>query len=115
MSGRGGGGTGHWRNQRLTAIALLPLGLWFLFALLRQPALDHATVFAWLGRPLQAVLAGLFGFATLWHSLQGVAVVLEDYVHGRALHASLWASRLLHLSAAIVLAWAVVTIAGVVR
>ena len=112
MSGKRGVATRHWRNQRFTAIALVPLGLWFLFALLRQPALDHATVASWLGRPLQALLATLFGVALLWHSVQGVQVVLEDYVHGRVLGPSLWISRLVHAALAVTLAWAMVRIAG---
>ena len=111
MKGSRHSATRHWRNQRLTAIALVPLGLWFLVALLRQPALDYATVLGWLGKPLQALLAALFGGVMLWHSLQGVQIVLEDYAHGRALRVSLTLSQLLHGAAALVLAWAVFTIA----
>jgi succinate dehydrogenase / fumarate reductase, membrane anchor subunit len=82
VSRQRGGATRHWRNQRMTSIALLPLGLWFVIALLRQPDLDYATVTGWLAKPMQALLALLFGIAMLWHSLQGVQVVLEDYVGG---------------------------------
>jgi succinate dehydrogenase / fumarate reductase membrane anchor subunit len=106
MSGRPGSASRHWRNQRLTSIALVPLALWFLLALSRQPALDHATVAALLAKPLQALLAALFGAALLWHSMQGVQVVLEDYVRGRLLAFSLAAVRILHLAAAAALAWA---------
>jgi succinate dehydrogenase / fumarate reductase membrane anchor subunit len=112
VSGAPGAATRHWRNQRLTAIALVPLSLWFLLALLRQPDLDHATVATWLGKPLQALLAALFGAALLWHSMQGVTVVLEDYVHGRAFRISLAIARFVHLGAAAALAWAVLTLAG---
>jgi succinate dehydrogenase / fumarate reductase membrane anchor subunit len=107
VSGRKSGATPHWRNQRLTSIALIPLSLWFLFALLRQPDLQHATVSAWLSQPLQALLAALFGGASLWHSMQGVEVVLEDYVRGRAFVASLWVARLVHIAAALALVFAV--------
>ena len=72
----------HWRNQRATSIALLPLGLWFLLSLLGQPSLDHAIVAGWFAKPLQALLGALFGAALLWHSMQGVQVVIEDYVGG---------------------------------
>jgi succinate dehydrogenase / fumarate reductase membrane anchor subunit len=107
MSGkRAAAATRHWRNQRITSIALIPLALWFLFAFLRQPGLDHATVSAWLGRPLPVLLAALFGATMLWHSMQGVTVVLEDYVRGRAFAAALWISRLAHLVGAAALAWA---------
>lgn len=112
MSKRTGHGMPHWRNQRMTAIALLPLASWFLFSLLRQPALDHATVTAWLAQPLQAALALLFGGAALWHSEQGLRAVLDDYVGGRWLMPAVWSSRLLHGAAAAALAWALLTIAG---
>ncbi len=115
MSGNRGHATRHWRNQRATSIALLPLGLWFLLALLRQPALDHATVAAWLSKPLQTLLALLFGIAMIWHSAQGVQVVLEDYVGGRSGTLAIRISQVVHGAAAGVLAWAVyrlVTVGG---
>ncbi len=86
MSAGRGSASRHWRNQRMTSIALLPLGLWFLFSLLGQPALDHAIVAGWFAKPLQALLGALFGAALLWHSMQGVQVVLEDYVARAAAH-----------------------------
>jgi succinate dehydrogenase / fumarate reductase, membrane anchor subunit len=111
MSKRPGSATRHWRNQRLTAIALLPLGLWFLASLLRQPALTHEIVAGWFGRPLQALLAALFGAALLWHSMQGVQVVLEDYVGGPLRAVSIALSRLVHAAAALALAFAIYTLA----
>ncbi len=111
MSDRPGSATRHWRNQRLTSIALLPLGLWFLVSLLRQPALTHEIVAGWFARPLQALLASLFGVALLWHSMQGVQVVLEDYVGGRQRAVMIAFARILHLAVAIALAFAIVTLA----
>jgi succinate dehydrogenase / fumarate reductase, membrane anchor subunit len=111
VSSRKGGATRHWRNQRLTSVALIPLSLWFLFALLQRPDLQHATVSAWLSQPSQALLAALFGGASVWHSMQGVEVVLEDYVRGRALEVSLWVARLVHVAAALALVFAVWTLA----
>jgi succinate dehydrogenase / fumarate reductase membrane anchor subunit len=111
MSARPGSASRHWRNQRLTAIALIPLGLWFLVALLRQPSLDHAVVAGWFAKPLQALLATLLGAALLWHSAQGFQVVLEDYVRGRMLGISLAVMRILHLVAALLLGWALWTLA----
>jgi succinate dehydrogenase / fumarate reductase membrane anchor subunit len=108
MSAGSSSASRHWRNQRLTALALVPLTFWFLAALLRQPALDHATVSGWLARPLQALLATLFGAALLWHSLQGIQVVLEDYVGGRLHTVWLTIARLLHLFGAGALGFAVI-------
>lgn len=107
MSGRPGSGSRHWRNQRLTAIALIPLGLWFLVSLLRQPTLDHAVVAGWFAKPLQALLAALLGAALLWHSMQGIQVVIDDYAHGRAFAVASALARIAHLAAAIILAYAI--------
>ena len=72
----------HWGNQRISAIALLPLGIWFLYMLLALPGLSHATLTAWIAQPLQALLLLLFAWFALWHSALGVQVVVEDYVGG---------------------------------
>ena len=101
----------HWRNQRATSIALLPLGLWFLLSLLGQPSLDHAIVAGWFGKPLQALFGALFGAALLWHSMQGVQVVLEDYVGGLLRRFSIAVARLLHAAAALALAAALARLA----
>ena len=111
MSDRPGSATRHWRNQRLTSIALLPLGLWFLISLLRQPELSYEIVAGWFGKPLQAVLGTLFGAAFLWHSMQGVQVVLEDYVSGRLRPVSIALARIVHVAAALVLAFAIYALA----
>lgn len=91
----------------MTSIALLPLGLWFLIALLRQPDLDYATVTAWLAQPLQSLLAALFGGAMLWHSLLGVQVVLEDYVGVGLRGISIRISQVVHAAAAATLLFAI--------
>ena len=101
----------HWRNQRATSIALLPLGLWFLLSLLGQPSLDHAIVAGWFAKPLQALLGALFGAALLWHSMQGVQVVIEDYVGGPLRAFSIAVARLLHAAAALALAAALARLA----
>ena len=111
MTAGRGSATRHWRNQRLTSIALVPLALWFVISLLSRPRLDHATVVAWLGEPMQTLLAALFGGVMLWHSLQGVTVVLEDYVRGQAFSASLWLARVVHVAAVAALAWALFVLA----
>ena len=103
--------TRHWRNQRLTAIGLLPLGLWFLLTLLSLPDLGHATVQAWIAQPAQAALLLLFGWCALWHSAQGVQAVVDDYVGGK-LHAP--TGRLLqvaHWAAGLAVAWSIWVIA----
>ena len=74
-------GTHHWWMQRLTAIALVPLSIWFVASLISVVSADHATVIAWLHSPLVAILCCALIVATFYHGQLGVQVVLEDYVH----------------------------------
>ena len=74
-------GVHHWWVQRLTSVALVPLSIWFVVSLLALPALDHATVSAWMGESSTALLLSLFVLLATWHSQLGVRVVIEDYVH----------------------------------
>ena len=74
-------GTGHWWAQRVSAVALIPLTLWFLFSLLMLPDLDYATVRTWLSLPVSGFLAVLLLWVLTYHSYLGTTVVVEDYVH----------------------------------
>jgi succinate dehydrogenase / fumarate reductase, membrane anchor subunit len=74
-------GTDHWWAQRVTAVALIPLTLWFMFSLLSLPALDYATVRTWLSVPLSGFLAALLVAVLAYHSYLGTDEVIEDYVH----------------------------------
>ncbi len=74
-------GTSHWWAQRVTAVALIPLTLWFFFSLLSLPGLDYGTVKAWLALPLSSFLAALSVAVLTYHSYLGTTVVVEDYVH----------------------------------
>ena len=82
--GSAGEGVGHWWTQRVTSVALVLLGLWFLFALISLPDLSYPTVTAWLGSPVTAVLLSLLIGTMVYHSILGLQVVVEDYVshHG---------------------------------
>jgi succinate dehydrogenase / fumarate reductase membrane anchor subunit len=75
-------GVHHWWVQRLTSVALVPLTVWFVVSLLSLPALDHATVVAWMGQLWTAVFLILLVLTAAWHSQLGLRVVVEDYVHG---------------------------------
>jgi succinate dehydrogenase / fumarate reductase membrane anchor subunit len=74
-------GTGHWWAQRVTAVALVPLTLWFTFSLLTLPGLDYETVRTWLAFPLTGFLAVLLIAVLTYHSYLGTSVIVEDYVH----------------------------------
>lgn len=73
--------TTHWWRQRLTALALVPLGLYVLYHLVRLAGADHAAVTQWLREPLAFGAMSLFVAALLEHLSLGVQVVIEDYVH----------------------------------
>ena len=74
-------GVSHWWWQRLSAVLLAPLGLWFVISLLTLKVLDHAAVSSWLSAPLNALGVALLVLTLSLHSQLGVQVVIEDYVH----------------------------------
>ncbi len=76
-------GAHHWRAQRVSALALLPLTVWFVSALVCLPDYSFDTMHAWAAVPWRAFLIGLLVFCMAWHSQLGVQVVIEDYVHGK--------------------------------
>jgi len=105
-------GTGHWWAQRLSAVALLPLGLWFIFALASRGDLSRAAWLAFIALPWHAVALALFLLALLYHSYLGVQVVVEDYVHDRPLKvATLIMSGFVHATAAAAGLFAILRIA----
>ena len=74
-------GVDHWWHQRLTALALIPLTIWFCLAVARLPGTDYVTLVAWIAVPFNAVLLVTLIIAGLYHGYLGVQVVMEDYVH----------------------------------
>ncbi|MDX1606400.1 MAG: succinate dehydrogenase, hydrophobic membrane anchor protein, partial [Candidatus Competibacterales bacterium] len=74
-------GVQHWWAQRVTAVALVPLTLWFVVSLLSIADADHATVVAWIGAPLNSALLVLLLVAVFYHAVLGLQVVIEDYIH----------------------------------
>jgi succinate dehydrogenase / fumarate reductase membrane anchor subunit len=77
-------GLQEWRLQRRTALALIPLGLYFVASMLRLATSDQATAAAWLASPVPALLTILFLLTLLAHAVVGLRSVLVDYVHTRA-------------------------------
>jgi succinate dehydrogenase / fumarate reductase membrane anchor subunit len=74
-------GTVHFWRQRVSAVALIPLSIWFVYAALVLVGANREAVIAFLHRPVNAVAMTLFVIATLSHSVLGLQVVVEDYVH----------------------------------
>jgi len=74
-------GGGHWLTERVTSIALLLLGTWLIASLLMLPKLDQRTVLEWLHAPSGALPMALFIIVGFKHALDGLKVVVDDYVH----------------------------------
>jgi succinate dehydrogenase / fumarate reductase membrane anchor subunit len=74
-------GKHHWWMQRLTALALIPLCLWFIIDLDCIADASHNEVVAWIATPVTTGMLILFVIALLYHAQLGVQVVVEDYVH----------------------------------
>jgi succinate dehydrogenase / fumarate reductase membrane anchor subunit len=105
-------GVEHWWAQRVSAVALIPLGLWFAASVVALAGADRAAVLAWLHAPVQAILAILLLIAVFYHAALGLQVVIEDYVHAEWLKVpSLVAMRLVSFGLAVAGIFAVLRIA----
>jgi succinate dehydrogenase / fumarate reductase membrane anchor subunit len=110
-SGSAKDGTGHWWAQRVSAIGLLVLGLWFLWSLTQIAGFAQVQVATWISDPWNSVMLVLLCGTLAWHSSLGVQVVIEDYVHGPLLKILLLLlNRFAHVFVAIAAAFAVLRI-----
>jgi len=74
-------GFSHWWLQRVSAVALIPLSLWFVCSLVSLTQADYSTVVAFFDSPLQASLMIIFVLVLIYHAQTGLQVVIEDYIH----------------------------------
>jgi len=74
-------GLHHWWAQRITAVALIPLVVWFAISLIMMTGADYNVVRAWIGSPVVMVLLVLTIVIGLYHGQLGMQVVVEDYIH----------------------------------
>jgi succinate dehydrogenase / fumarate reductase membrane anchor subunit len=104
-------GTEHFISQRVTAIALLFLGCWFLYSLYTLEGYAYLQVMRFIAEPLHGVLLSLFAATVAYHSYLGIQVVIEDYVHAHGLKIILLiASRFAHVFLGIASVYAVIRI-----
>jgi len=77
-----GKGATHWLIQRFTALAIIPLTFWFIYALIESVSTSHQEMLVWIRQPLVLILliSGILGI--FWHARLGIQVIIEDYVHG---------------------------------
>lgn len=77
-------GSAHWWAQRISSVALLLLSPWFVVFAIGVVGADRFMIQLLLSQPLNASLMVAWVLALFWHAQQGLQVVIEDYVHGRA-------------------------------
>jgi succinate dehydrogenase / fumarate reductase membrane anchor subunit len=105
-------GVEHWWAQRLTAVALLPLGLWFVAASVGLDDFGHASVVEWMQAPMNSVLLLLTVLTLTYHSALGVQMVIEDYVGATGLKvALLMLITLAHFAVAVTGVFAILKVA----
>lgn len=73
-------GAKDWMRQRLSAVALIPLSLWFLWAGASLAGADYTTTAAFFAQPLNAIAAVLLAVIGLFHTQAGAQAIVEDYV-----------------------------------
>lgn len=105
-------GVHHWWMQRLTALALIPLAIWFVVSVAGLAGMSHAEALAWIGSPSVAVALLLLIAATFYHAQLGMQVVIEDYVHDEVVKlASLVAVKFIAIVLGVAAVFAVLKIA----
>ena len=74
-------GTLHFWHQRMTAVALIPLSIWFVASALAYVGADQGAVAAYFAEPINAVPMFLFIVASTYHMSLGLQIIIEDYFH----------------------------------
>jgi len=80
-SGSAKHGFSHWWLQRVSAIALIPLTLWFVYSMVCLSTVGYSEAVAWLASPINATIMLLFTLTALFHAQTGLQTVIEDYIH----------------------------------
>ena len=79
--GAAGHGTSHFWAQRVSAVALIPLSVWFVYSIAAIADARYEAVRAWASQPASALLLAIFVVGMFYHAQLGIQVVIEDYVH----------------------------------
>lgn len=78
-------GAEHFWQQRMTAMANVPLTLFFVISIAALYGADHADVVAYLSNPIVAILLLLMVVSATFHMRLGMQVIIEDYIHAEGM------------------------------
>lgn len=79
----------HWWAERMVALALVPLSVWFVLALLGHIGAPREDVATWLATPVNSILLGVLMLITLIHTKMGITVIIDDYVRAKNAHCAI--------------------------
>ena len=78
-------GLHHWWNQRMTAVAMVPLVIWMVSLCILMTGASYQDALAIASHPANATVLILFVAVGFWHAILGLQVILEDYVAAEGL------------------------------
>ena len=73
-------GLKHWKLQRLSAILIIPLIIWFIFSIVLNMSSEYKEAIQWIVNPINSILLIILLVGIFYHSAMGIQVVFEDYV-----------------------------------
>jgi len=108
--GSSGEGSHHWWSQRITALLLIPLTVWFMFSMVFHINDNLDDIHQWISQPVVSVLLLIYLPTMFYHAQLGLQVVIEDYIHAEGIK-----TIILLLSKAVLLLAAIASIFSVLR
>ncbi len=78
-------GLHHWWNQRMTAVAMVPLVIWMVSLCILMTGASYQDALSIASHPANATVLILFVAVGFWHAILGLQVILEDYVAAEGL------------------------------
>ncbi|MFK5986060.1 MAG: succinate dehydrogenase, hydrophobic membrane anchor protein [Pseudomonadota bacterium] len=100
----------HWKHQRRSAVALIPLTTWLLISISSLAGADYKSVSMWIASPMTIALLGLFLIVSTYHAVLGIEVVLEDYLQPPFRHTLFGIIRITLLIAVLLSLFAIIKI-----
>ena len=89
------GGVGHWWQQRLSSLVLIPMTIWLLWAGISLTGASYETALYFFSNPFQKFMAILFIAISAFHAQIGIQVICEDYIYPLWLQNTLiWLTRI---------------------